>query len=49
MYVGDFIASHPTGVYLITMLGHITVVKEGTLYDTFDCRDRKIKDVWKVF
>lgn len=49
MYVGDFIASHPTGIYLITMLGHITVVKEGIVYDTFDCRDRKIKDVWKVF
>ena len=27
-FVGDFIASHPRGIYLITMLGHITVVKE---------------------
>ena len=26
--VGDFVASHPRGIYLITMLGHITVVKE---------------------
>lgn len=25
--VGDFVASAPTGVYLITMRGHITVVR----------------------
>jgi hypothetical protein len=49
MFVEDFVASHPKGVYLITMLGHITVVRDGIIYDTFDCRDRKIKDVWKVF
>lgn len=47
--VEDFIISHPTGIYLITMTGHITVVKDGIVYDTFDCRDRIIKDVWKVF
>lgn len=49
MFVEDFVASHPRGVYLITMQGHITVVRDGMIYDTFDCRDRKIKDVWKVF
>ena len=49
MFVGDFVASHPTGIYLITMKGHITVVRDGVVYDTFDCCDRKIKDVWKVF
>lgn len=49
MTVEDFIVSHPTGIYLITMTGHITVVKDGVVYDTFDCRDRIIKDVWKVF
>ena len=26
--VGDFIESHPHGTYLITMRGHITVLKE---------------------
>lgn len=49
MTVGEFIASNPTGIYLITMRGHITVVREGILYDTFDCRDRMIQSVWKVF
>ena len=49
MTIGEFIDTHPAGIYLITMVGHITVVKDGVLYDTFDCRYRKIKDVWKVF
>lgn len=26
--VGDFIASHPAGVYLVTMRGHITVIRD---------------------
>lgn len=49
MSVGDFLENHPNGTYLITMSGHITVLKNGVIYDTFDCRNRKIKDVWKVF
>lgn len=49
MSVRDFIEFYPKGTYLVTMSGHITVIKNGVLYDTFDCRDRKIKDVWKVF
>ena len=47
--IGEFVCSHKYGVYLITVPGHITVVKNGVLYDTFDCRDKIIKDVWKVF
>ena len=26
--VGDFIASNPTGIYLVTMRGHITVIRD---------------------
>ena len=48
LYVGDFIEEHPTGTYLITMKGHITCVINGVLYDTFDCRDRKMWCAWKV-
>lgn len=47
--VGEFVETHPVGIYLITMPGHITVLKNGVIYDTFDCRERKIRDVWKVF
>ena len=46
--VDEFTTQHPRGVYLITMQNHITVCKEGTIYDIFDCRDRILKNVWKV-
>lgn len=46
--VGDFIDSHPYGTYLITMQGHITVLKEGINYDTFDSSERKLWCAWKV-
>ena len=46
--VGDFIDEHPKGTYLITMNGHITVAINSTIYDTFDCRDRILKDAWQV-
>lgn len=46
--VGEFIAKHPAGTYLITMDGHITVLKNGINYDTFDCRDRLMWCAWEV-
>lgn len=47
-YVGDFANEHPLGTYLITMNGHITCCIDGTIYDTFDCRNRIMKCAWKV-
>lgn len=35
-------------IILITMPGHIVCAKYGTIYDTFDCRDRQVEDVWLV-
>ena len=46
--VGTFIENHPVGTYLITMPGHITVSIDGIIYDTFDCRERRILCAWKV-
>ena len=46
--VGEFSERNPIGTYLITMSGHITVLKDGTIYDTFDCRNRIIWSVWEV-
>lgn len=46
--VGEFIEEFPKGIYLITMDGHITVVMNGVLYDTFDARPRVIRCVWRV-
>lgn len=46
--VGEFIDEFPKGIFLITMKGHITVVIDGILYDTFDCRDRRMWCAWRV-
>lgn len=48
MTVGDFLYSHPIGTYLVTMRGHITCIKNGILYDTWDCRDKIIWCAWEV-
>ena len=46
--VQDVLIDNPKGTYLVTMNGHITVIKDGIVYDTFDCRDREIWNAWKV-
>lgn len=46
--VGEFLTEHCRGTYLITMPGHITVIVDGILYDTFDCRNREMWCAWKV-
>lgn len=46
--VQDILLDCPIGTYLVTMPGHITVIRNGTVYDTFDCRDRLVKNVWVV-
>ena len=46
--VGDFAEEYVDGVYLVTMAGHITCIIEGTIYDTFDCRGRRMWCAWKV-
>ena len=48
MTVGEFVETHPTGVFLITMRGHITCVKDGVLYDTWNPSDRLIWCAWEV-
>ena len=52
--VGYVSGLFPTNTLLITMDGHITCSKPDrktgmpTIYDTFDCRDREVEDVWLV-
>lgn len=46
--VGEFLEENPYGTFLVTMKGHITVIKDGVLYDTFDCRDRLMWCAWEV-
>lgn len=46
--VGEFANNNKYGIYLITMKGHITVIKDGIIYDTFDPSNRTIWDVWQI-
>lgn len=46
--VGYVSSLYPNNTILITMNGHITCSKNGTIYDTFDCRDREAEYVWLV-
>lgn len=46
--VGEFIENHKRGVFLITMPGHITVIKNSINYDTFNSKDRPIWNAWYV-
>lgn len=46
--VGEVSGRYPASTLLITMPGHITCSKNGIIYDTFDCRDRRVENVWLV-
>ena len=46
--VGEVSGMFPNSTLLITMDGHIVCSKQGTIYDTFDCRNRKVEYVWFV-
>ena len=46
--VGDFADNNTKGTYLVTMPNHITVVIDGTIYDTFDPSDRVMRCAWKI-
>lgn len=46
--VGEIAGMFPYNTLLITMNGHIVCSKNGIIYDTFDCRDRKVENVWLV-
>ncbi len=45
------LSHHPRykrGTYIIRIKGHLTVVRDGTLYDTWDCGNMIIKQIWEV-
>lgn len=46
--VGEFAKEHTKGTYLVTMQGHITVVIDGIIYDTFDCSNKRMWCAWTV-
>lgn len=46
--IEEFVEEHPHGVYLCTMIGHITCIIDGCIYDTFNCSDRIMRCAWKI-
>ena len=40
--VNQFIKAHPKGTYIVNISRHVACVKDGKLYDTWDC------GLWKV-
>ena len=46
--VGEFADLHPKGTYLIRINGHLTSIKNGTVFDIWDCRYRYCDIAWKV-
>ena len=47
-YVGEVAGSYPDYVLLITMSNHITCSFFGTIYDSFDCRNKIAQKCWLV-
>lgn len=46
--VNQFANTHPFGVYLVRMDGHISTIWGGKVIDIWDCRDSHITDAWRV-
>jgi hypothetical protein len=46
--INEFANRYNNGIYLIRIEGHLTVIKNGVLYDIWDCRDEICDTVWKV-
>lgn len=46
--VGEVSGMYDNNIILITMTGHITCSRFGTIEDTFDCRERIAEDAWIV-
>ena len=48
MTVGDFADLHPHGTYLIRIKGHLTCVKNGELWDIWNCLSKPCDLAWEV-
>ncbi len=46
--IGEISDLYYNNILLITTKGHITCSKYGTIYDTWDCRNRQVEYAWLV-
>ncbi len=48
MTVRQFAAAHPKGNFVVRVWWHVTCVRDGTIYDTWDCGNEPVMEAWKV-
>lgn len=45
---GDFADQYQEGIYILRMSHHLTVCKQGIIYDVFDCTDKMVYNAWRI-
>ncbi|MDE2101765.1 MAG: hypothetical protein KGL39_31250 [Patescibacteria group bacterium] len=45
--VKEFADANPTGVFVIGIANHLTVIVDGTLFDTWDCSRKSVGNFWE--
>lgn len=46
--LNEFADLHPYGLYLVRSNGHISVLDNNTVEDTWDCRDMILTNAWRI-
>ena len=46
--VHDFMKVCPLGTFIVSVRGHVTVVKDGKLYDSWDCGYLTVYTAWRI-
>lgn len=46
--VHDFMKEHPQGTFILTVRKHVTVIKDGYLYDSWDCGYLTVYKAWQI-
>jgi hypothetical protein len=47
MTVGTFAKQHPSGDYLLQAAHHATTIRNGIIYDTWNCSNRAVYAAWE--
>ena len=45
---GSFAEQYQENIYILRMANHLTVCKQGIIYDVFDCTDKMVYNAWWV-
>lgn len=48
MTIREFADTHPNGIYIIRVNGHLTSVRNGILEDIWNCQNEVVDIVWEV-